>query len=307
MTVSQLSVNHVPGSGTSLQPSEGRIGGIRLLFLVLMFAGQLAVSPAQNPARIQNTFSHQLVRVFEYRDSLEGVHPFVKNLYPIAIAQDGHFYVFDLDETRKAYFLAASEKTGMEVPQGVRAAFPLQFYDNRCACVVSADVFDSPEGYITIFHEFVHCHQFHTVEQELKGRLSLAQKSMQEGSYMWEINYDFPYADGWFVQTYSAFTEAAIAGNLQRVEELRNELTEILNEHDYQYMVWQEWKEGFALYVENLLRKHLGLSVNQVGMHPPHSRLSFYAGGAAWISLLVEQEPDLNTDLEGLFLKMFVI
>jgi hypothetical protein len=289
------------------EPRGVRIRGIRLFFLVMMLAGQLAVSPAQTPARMQTAYSRELVRVFEYRDSLEGVHPFTRYLYPIAIAQEGTFYVFDLDATGKHYYLAATQKTGMEVPHGVRAAFPLQFYDNRCACVVSADVFDSPKGYITIFHEFIHCHQYHTVEQSLRQQLPLAVKSQQKQDYMWEINYSFPYQDNWFTSTYGAFMEAASRKDLAEVKRLRKELAEVLNEDDYQYMVWQEWKEGFALYIENKLRNHLGIEQNQVGRNNPGSRLVFYAGGAAFIDVLVQQNPGLSEDLEGLFFSLYSI
>jgi hypothetical protein len=38
------------------------------------------------------------------------------------------------------------------------------------ACVVTGEVFDSLEGIVTIFHEFVHCQQFETCERELKQR-----------------------------------------------------------------------------------------------------------------------------------------
>lgn len=31
------------------------------------------------------------------------------------------------------------------------------------ACVVTADVFSTMDGYVEIFHEFVHCYQFERV------------------------------------------------------------------------------------------------------------------------------------------------
>jgi len=271
---------------------------------MMLLMGQLAGSPAQSPDRVALAYKNQLVRVFEYRNSLEGVHPFVKGLYPIAKAEDNHFYVFDLDETRKEYRLVAYEEIEMKIPKGIRAAFPLQFYDNNCACVVTGEVFDTPEGYVTIFHEFIHCHQWHTIEQGLREQLPLAQKALGKGDYMWEMNHPFPYSDPWFEKTYSRFIHAAKNNDHLEVKALRNELAEILNEDDYQYMVWQEWKEGFALFIENKLRKHLNLQVNRVGRQAPWSRTVFYAGGEAFINLLAENEPKLQTDLEALFIKM---
>jgi hypothetical protein len=292
-----------PNIGNNQQSRQ--LHGWRLFFLVMFMMGQLSGSPAQTPDRIFNSYNKQLVRIFEYRDSLEGVHPFVKNLYPVAIAEDGYFYVFDLDETRKEYRIMAYEEIEMKVPKGIRAAFPLQFYDDKCACVVTGEVFDTPEGYITIFHEFVHCHQWHTVEPSLREILPLAQKSYQDGDNMWEITYHFPYEDKWFIETYQAFKNACIENDHKAVARLRAELATMLNDDDYQYMVWQEWKEGFALFIENKLRKHLNLERNKVGQSLPYNRTVFYAGGEAFINYLAGQNPDLQTNLKALFYSMY--
>ncbi len=287
------------------EPRVAKLSGIKLFFLAMVFMGQLAGSPAQTPDRIALTYHKQLVRVFEYRDSLEGVHPFVKGLYPIAIAEDGYFYVFDLDSSKTQYRIMAYEEIEMKVPRGIRAAFPLQFYDNKCTCVVTGDVFDTPEGYIMIFHEFIHCHQWNTVEPGLRRELPLAVKSLEAGNYMWEIEHPFPYHDKWFVKTYNAFLEAANNYDDEKVAEMRAELASILNEDDYQYMVWQEWKEGFALSLENKMRKHLNLPENKVGRQQPFSRTVFYAGGSAYIEYLTKKNPELLTDLEALFYNMY--
>lgn len=287
------------------KPGNNRMSGLKLFFLVMLVMGQLAGSPAQNPDRIFSAYNNQLVRVFQYRDSLEGVHPFVRNLFPIAIAEEGHFYVFDLDSTGGEYRIMTHQEIQMQVPRGVRAAFPLEFYDNKCACVVSGDVFESPLGYVTIFHEFVHCHQWNTVEPRLRQILPLAQKAAQKEDFMWEINYPFPYQDNWFTETYRAFIKAAREKDEKNVILLRAELASIMNEDDYQYMVWQEWKEGFALFVENKMRAHLKLPENKVGQNPPFSRTVFYAGGAALIDYLTDRNPALLTDLESLFYSMY--
>ena len=287
------------------EPRVAKLSGFKLFFLAMVFMGQLSGSPAQTPDRIALSYHKQLVRVFEYRDSLEGVHPFVKGLYPIAIAEDGYFYVFDLDSSKTQYRLMAYEEIEMKVPRGTRAAFPLEFYDNKCACVVTGDAFDTPEGYVMIFHEFVHCHQWHTVEPGLRSELPLAVKSQEAGNYMWEIEHPFPYHDKWFVKTYNAFQQAAYDNDHEKVAEMRAELASILNEDDYQYMVWQEWKEGFALFLENKMRKHLNLPENKVGKKQPFNRTVFYAGGSAYIEYLTQKNPDLLTDLEALFFRMF--
>ncbi len=270
-----------------------------------MLFASFGQSCGQAPEQITASYYDKVQKVLDYKDVFEAVHPFIQNLHPIAIAEDGYFYVFDLDDRGETYALKAWEETGMHVPEGVRAAFSLHFYDNRCACVVSGDAFDSPGGYITIFHEFIHCHQWHTVEPGLRAELPLAVRMTQEENFMWEIEYPFPYDDEWFVNTYAAFVDAFERGKPDEALQLRHELQTGLKSEDFQYMVWQEWKEGFALYVENLLRKEMGIERNMVGRSFPFSRTVFYAGGEAYIKHLIEKKPGLNEDIGALFVEMY--
>ena len=78
------------------------------------------------------------------------------------------------------------------MPEGVRAAMPLDFWDNRIACVVTPEVFDQLKGYVTVFHEFVHCYQWETCEMRLKESLRVYQKSVEQKDFMWELQYPFP-------------------------------------------------------------------------------------------------------------------
>ena len=259
---------------------------------------------SQHPDKISTTYQDKLLDIFGYQEALQHVHPFVQYLYPVAIVQDGYFYVFDLTDNADAYVLTAWEETGMDVPVGVRAAFTLPFYDNRCACIVTGEVFDSQAGYVTIFHEFIHCHQWHTVEPSLREGLPLAVRMTEEGNYMWEMNYPFPYDDSWFVNTYTAFIAALDSGQTDEAMQLRQSLQTTLKSEDHQYMVWQEWKEGFALYIENLLRTELGMETNNVGRQTPYGRTVFYAGGEAYIKYLINETPSLGEDIQTLFKTM---
>ncbi|MGC9348547.1 MAG: hypothetical protein ACP5JG_10455 [Anaerolineae bacterium] len=66
-------------------------------------------------------------------------------------------------------------------------------------------------------------------------------------------------------------------------------------------MVWQEWKEGFARYIENLIRDKLGLPRNLDGRDGRMSRISFYAGDALLVERLGERDPALLVNLAELF------
>jgi hypothetical protein len=243
-----------------------------------------------------------LRRVVEIRNRIRDVHPFLETLYPIAIVEEGVFFIFEPGP--QGYALAASAPTPMPVPQGVRAAFPLEAIDARPACVVTGEVFDTLPGYVEIFHEFIHCQQMDRGEQALKETLSLARQAQAENDMMWEIAYAFPYADVTFIDAYEAILAALARGDLETARVQRAALHEELTTHDWEYLVWQEWKEGFARYVENSIRRKLDLAPNVNGRRQPFNRVSFYAGGAAWVEVLAAQDPTLLTDLEALFVTL---
>ncbi len=230
-----------------------------------------------------------------------GVHPALENHYPIAIAKDEQFLIYDFDPVYSSYQFIKQAPTPMPIPTGVRAAFQLPDYDGRIACVVTPEIFDSQEGYVTILHEFVHCYQYETCEQHLKGQLDVARDAQERGDFMWEINHPFPYTAENFTDGYQQFLGAIDKGDPVVIQTVRNTLRRYLGRHDFEYMVWQEWKEGFARWIENRLRVHFQLALNQGGLRAPFSRVSFYAGGAAFIEHLFAQDPAVVLDLEILF------
>jgi hypothetical protein len=272
--------------------------------LIVTFTSAWQDSQEEEQTLMVEKHIQSLQKIFDLQKKIEGIHPFLKKLYPVAIVEGDLFYVFDLDASRKHYVLAKLAKPAMIVPKGIRAAFPLDFYDNKMACVVSGDVFDDLSGYVLIFHEFVHCAQTDCCEHTLKSGLSVAQQAQAANDYMWELNHPFPYEDSDFSEIYEIFLEAAAERDVDTVSRCRAFLKETLNNPDYEYMVWEEWKEGFARLVENRIRKKLELEENHAGIKKPYNRVAFYEGGARYISVLFEEDKSLEKDIEELFLRM---
>jgi hypothetical protein len=189
----------------------------------------------------------------------------------------------------------------MLIPVGVRAAFELECYDNRTACVVTGEVFDTPDGYVTIFHEFVHCYQALTCEMKLKQGLEVARQAMAAGNFMWEIEHPFPYNDPEFAETYRALLQAVDSDTGEEVLRAHRRLEQYLQPFDFEYLIWQEWKEGFARLIENRLQRFFTLPENHFGRQPPYHRITFYEGGAGLIAALSQETPGLVLDLEKLF------
>jgi hypothetical protein len=246
-----------------------------------------------------------LQKIFQVQQDIQDIHPFLEKVFPIAIVENERFYIYEPDESRKCYRFSGEMATPMPVPTGVRAAFPLNSDGSRMACVVTGEVFDTLDGYVTIFHEFIHCQQFETCEQKIKQTLSVAQNALAAGDFMWEINHPFPYDDAGFIQAYAQCLALTPENDITALHAIRQELKHLLNQEDYEYMAWQEWKEGFARWIENRIQKRLGLPENYGGDRSPFSRVSFYAGGARTIDHLCRWFPGIETDLENLFLKMY--
>lgn len=253
------------------------------------------------------SFQNELDQLVSTHQQIRTLNPALEKCYPVVIVMQDKFCIFDLDSTGRQYHWIKNVPRPMPVPAGVRAAFQIQDYDGRIACVVTPEVFDTPEGYVTILHEFVHCYQYETSEQALKAGLDVARKAQEVGDVMWEINHPFPYTAADFITPYCGFLRALNEQDHQGIITARRMLKAYLGVHDYEYMVWQEWKEGFARWAENLIRRHLGLPENLGGLTQPYSRVVFYAGGNAYIDYLAEVFPPVVTDLTALFVRMLAI
>lgn len=239
--------------------------------------------------------------ILEIQKEVLDLHPLLARLYPIAIVEDGKFLIYDLDPDGTAYQFIKAAPLPMPIPDKVRAAFDLQAYDNRIACVVTGDIFDEPDGYVTIFHEFVHCGQAEICEIRLKQDLEIYQQAMAVQDFMWEINHPFPYNGPVFVDAYQTVLNT---DSLEEIDQIHEQLKAYLNLNDYQYLVWQEWKEGLARFVENLIRQRLGFEIRNWDKTKQINRVAFYDGGANYVGLLGRQSPELSTDIERLFHRM---
>jgi hypothetical protein len=218
-------------------------------------------------------YTDQLGKVLSIRNDIQDLHPYLEMVFPIAIVEGSNISIFDTEKSSQPYSFVKKIASPMPLPVGVRAAFPLEDYDNRMACVVTNEIFDSLEGYVTIFHEFIHCHQY-TAPQ--------------------------------FVTLFDNLLLNLGNDRLGEVYEIRKRLKELLVKEDYEYMIWQEWKEGFARYIENQINRRLGLQENHRGRERPYTRVSFYEGGADFIKVLGKQDHQLTIDIEKLFYSMMV-
>jgi hypothetical protein len=221
--------------------------------------------------------------------------------YPIAIYESDHVFIFDFDKAAHGYELVGIESNTMGLFHGVRAAFPLACYHNRACVVVSGEVFDSLWEVVAVFHEMVHCYQFNTCEVELRATLEIERTSVNTSHYSWELHYPFPYDDSKVAALIDELLEQMADRDLDKAFHIRNELRLLLNTEQYEYLVWQEWKEGFARFIENKVRKQLGIDDNHAGAAKPYTRTTLYETGSRLIACIMNECSDCQADSKKLF------
>jgi hypothetical protein len=248
-----------------------------------------------------------LGRLVQMQKEIKEIHPFLARMHPVAVVEGASLFIFDIDSIGTYYRFQRKEPLPFPMERGIRASFPLFSYGNRPTCIVSREVFDSLKGYATIFHEFIHCTQALTCENSLKQELHIAQSAAAARDYSWEINHRFPYTDTVFVEAYSMFLRALMDQDARALSQSCMDLKHGLGRDDYEYMVWVEWKEGFARYIENKIRLRYGLDPNSGGREQPYGRVTFYYGGERLMTYLSAQRGGTFPDVRELFGEVFAL
>lgn len=272
---------------------------IFLTFLTFIYCTSL-MSSQSNSDSIETKYEKQFQKLIGLHKKIGNKFTVLEKLQPVAIAENDNFYIFEVDENSNYKFLKKAP-ISFPIPKGIRAAMPVEAYNYKVICVVTGDVFEKDEDMLVLFHEFVHCVQFQTVEMKLKEKLEINMEAMKNQDFMWEINYAFPYTNEKFEKAYSDFLLALQTKDSIEIRNSRKILGELLSKKDFEYLTWQEWKEGYARYIENKLRMLFDVKVNDYGKEKPYNRITFYYGGSKYIEYLIDKNPQLENNLELIF------
>lgn len=248
---------------------------------------------------------NSLRKINELHKQLCDIDSSLAKIYPVTVVKDDVFFVFDLDEVSENYEFKLEYPAPMHVGSGILASFPLEFYNMKSSAIVSEEVFNNLEGYVFIFHEFVHCYQWETCEREIRKSLEIERKSKENNNFMWEITHPFPYENSTFINKTVELGNYLNSGEYLKVLNYHKEIKGYLKKIDYEYMIWQEWKEGFARYIENLVRARLDINKNINSLQAPFDRVCFYEIGSKYIELLTEADKSLKHNLKKLYFRMF--
>jgi uncharacterized protein YceK len=224
----------------------------------------------------------------------------LEKLGPVAVIENGVYFIFDLDleQSGEKYEFKMEYPYDRGDAKGIRAAYILPFYGNRMAAVISEEAFETADGRAQIFHEFVHCFQFGEGSWDLRMTLAVAREAWEKRDFMWELNHPFPYADDYFVN------KTRELDNGYDIGKYHSEMKAKLSEKDFEYMIWQEWNEGYARYIENLVRERFRLQKISTPLTPPLERVIFYEIGSRYIETLIRNDPGLKGNIKALFHKM---
>jgi hypothetical protein len=187
------------------------------------------------------------------------------------------------------------------MPSKILAAFQLPFYDGKACAVITDNEIRIPANHIFIFHEFVHCYQIEHGEMEIKAKLDIYKEAMLRGDIMWEINHPFPYNDKQIISITKELYQSYEESNHVRVDLMYEQLKKQLNKVDYEYLVWQEWKEGYARWVENKIRSKLGLEINTTSIDSSMDRTIFYDLGSKHINIVTKTIGQIDGDILKLY------
>lgn len=248
---------------------------------------------------IESKYTEKFETLIRLQQKVKQIHPLLEEQFPIVVVENKQLNIFEYEKGR--YYLSHVEPDTMNIPVGVRAAFPLECVRNQAVVVVTGEVFDTINEQIVIFHEFVHCYQYHTCEMQLRETFELAKRSVNTENYSWELDYVFPYSDNQYIENTRLLFESIDKRDNKLIDLNRRKLKECLSFEQVEYMVWQEWKEGFARYIENQIKVSLGLPANHGGRDDPYRRVTFYEMGSQLISLIVKNSPDSLYHIDELY------
>ena len=205
------------------------------------------------------------------------VHSLFNYKYIVGIGISNKLHVFQEELNKYQYKTCISLPN--EIPEGTKAAFLIDDFAD-CSCIITPSCLKEPNFFATILHEFVHCYQNRTCEQDLKEKLEIYQHAFKNRDYMWEINHSFPYTNSDYVklvQNVSRFDYHEIMISLSN-------LKSTLERYHYEYMIWQIWKEGFARFIENKILRMNSIPENNTGINyeSPNRTSLYFVGDRIW-------------------------
>ncbi len=240
-------------------------------------------------------FEIALSPVLKKKQEASSIHALFNYQYSIGIGVSDKLHVFQ--EQPGAYQYKTTVTLPMQIREGTKAAFPIDELGD-CCCIVTPSCLEESNFFATILHEFVHCYQSRTCEEDLKTKLRIYQRATGTQDYMWEINHPFPYESPDYLKLLQEITRY----DFDEIMDAMSILSAKLEAYDYEYMIWQFWKEGFARYIENQVLRMNEIEENNSGkdLECPNRTSLYFVGDRIWRQLEL-WDTKLIDDIEKVF------
>ena len=250
-------------------------------------------------------------RIFDFHDKIKEIDKSLEKLYPIAVVFDSkNILIFDIDPLGKKYEYKMENST-MDFPQSIVAAKKLEIYEGKMSAIISNKIFKGKQGfvslfediedYVYIFHEFIHCFQFYDNEMNDVIKMNISKEAIEKNNLPLEIlktKKSFPYKNKLFIE------KTIELNNGYEIEKYHEEMKKELNQIDFEYMILQEWHEGYACYIEKIIREKIGLKKEKDKLNVPFDRFSFYNIGSRYIEKIIKNNIKLKNNHKEIFYKM---
>ncbi len=223
-----------------------------------------------------------LSNVISNYKKINKLYPFFNKLYPIGIAEFNTISIYEYNEITNRYEYAKKVTMKKNFSDRTAASFPVQEFKYKACCILGKEIVKSKINMIYVFHEFVHCYQYENYEMLIKKELNI-------DKMMWDIYYNFDYSNKYFIKYYLKSVLLLEQNMVNDSILMKQELFEKLNLNDIKYITFYEWKEGYARYYENTIRKDFGIKENHYYNYPNLDSTIFYEYGSLYFNAIYKK------------------
>jgi len=273
----------------------------KLLVFSLILAGQLASAPVNTAQASAKPGLTPVVLLYERRDVLQGVHPFICGLYKNALEKDGAYFVF-LHATSSGRYFRQKQQTGPggPPPDGVSTAFPLGLRGAKAMWVITGETFSAPLGAVTVLHPF-------GFQENMAARQNCPKTSIlpNQRPHRPKTSGTFPFHRVRVKETYQRLVFALRCGDEEAIWLNRQALKQMLSPYHLRCLQQLERKGGLALFAANKLKEQMGLIPECLSSGKMFGVSSVFAGGEASIKHLLAKKSWLTGDIKALVANMW--
>ena len=76
-------------------------------------------------------YQAQFQKIFEIQKQIRDIHPLLERVFPVVVAKDGHFLIFDVDPFVEKYVFIKKEPSPVPLPKNLGLRFRLSVMETE--------------------------------------------------------------------------------------------------------------------------------------------------------------------------------